>query len=126
MSLFLLLRGEARGAVGVYGGVFLLRGSKPCVVVVLAHHFDFDGHKGMTDAAELGALTVERSKPRRLEPCVIETPGDRIHLHAHLWQRPGMDDIRASCLDLHHLVHWDFNRIVDAEQPWLMSFNRRF
>jgi hypothetical protein len=47
----------------------------------------------VVEAAELGALALEHADARRLEPRLVELPGDRVHLSAQCRDPPRVDDV---------------------------------
>ncbi len=81
----------------------------------------FDRHIGVARAAQFRALAEINAGAIGLEPGAVDAAGHGVHLHAHLRQRPGMDDVGAGGFDFNHLADRHDHFIVDTQKARLAS-----
>ena len=108
-----------RRSVLVAGRVFLLRRLDPFGEVAVVHDAHRNRHECVVLAAKLGALAVEHSLLRRLEPGVVDAAGNGVDLDAERWHREGMDHVGAGHQHVDDLVHRHDQLAIGGEQARL-------
>src|SRR5690606_13725658 len=90
------------------------RSGEPGLILLFRDNAHGDRHEAMILAAKLGALAVIQAFLVRLEPCLVDTARNCIHLHAESRNGPGIDYIGGGDEEANRFPDWNHDFIVDG------------